>query len=154
MIQIPESDELARHAVRLVRSHRRWTGRDLVPWLDDPRALLRSVIAAPFVIVSHGAQADPILNFGNRVALGLWEMEWQDLIQTPSRYTAEPENREARAQLIAEVTRHGFIDNIRGIRISKRGRRFEIRQATVWNIIDDAEMYWGQAATFSHWDFL
>jgi len=29
---------------------------------------------APFVLISHGTEDDPILNYGNRVALWLWQM--------------------------------------------------------------------------------
>jgi hypothetical protein len=52
------------------------------------------------------------------------------------------------------VTEFGFIDDYRGIRISASGRRFEIRSAVVWNVIDQTGAHWGQAATFSHWDYL
>ncbi len=63
--------------------------------------------------------------------------------------------REERAKLSLEaVTRHGFIDNYAGIRISKSGRRFEIFRATVWNLVSKAGEPCGQAATFSEWKFL
>jgi MEKHLA domain len=48
------------------------------------------LFAAPFVIVSHDTQADPVLNYGNRAALTLWEMSWEELTRTPSRLTVEP----------------------------------------------------------------
>ena len=31
-----------------------------------------------------------MLNYGNRAALTLWEMSWEELTRTPSRLTAEP----------------------------------------------------------------
>jgi hypothetical protein len=49
------------------------------------------------------------------------------------------------------VSRHGFIENYSGIRISKRGRRFRIDKATVFNLLDPAGHYLGQAATFAAW---
>ncbi|HVY72019.1 MAG TPA: MEKHLA domain-containing protein [Verrucomicrobiae bacterium] len=151
-----ESTTVIEHSVRLAENYRRWTGRELLPGgdLQNPREFAARLSAAPFVIVSHGNEADPVLNYGNRVALDLWEMSWEQLTATPSRFTAEAPNREERARLLAQVTQHGFIDNYAGIRISRTGRRFRISRATVWNILDAASVYRGQAATFAAWEFL
>jgi len=40
---------------------------------------------APYVVVSHGTQDDPILNYGNRVALNLWDLPFENFTKTPSR---------------------------------------------------------------------
>lgn len=56
--------------------------------------------------------------------------------------------REQRAAFLAEVTANGYISNYRGIRISASGRRFYIKDAVVWNIVDETGQYCGQAATF------
>lgn len=149
-----ETDAVIEHSLNMVRSMKALTGRDLLPGVTDPREIARQLYEAPFVLVSHGTQADPVLNYGNRRALELWEMTWEELTQTPSRYTAEAPNREERARLLAEVTAHGFIDNYAGVRISKNGRRFRIHQATVWNLKDAQGVRCGQAATFATWDFL
>jgi hypothetical protein len=141
-------------ATVLARSLRHWTGRDLVPPTADPVALARQIFEAPFVLVAHGTEADPVLNYGNATALRLWETSWEQLTQMPSRLTAEAPNREERARLLATVTRQGFIDDYSGIRISTAGRRFRIAQATVWNLITDAGAPCGQAAQFSRWEFL
>ncbi|HTH46994.1 MAG TPA: MEKHLA domain-containing protein [Candidatus Limnocylindria bacterium] len=143
-----------RHARRLADSHRRWTGRDLVPPESDARELARKLFTAPFVLVSHGTEADPVLNYANATALALWEMSWEQLTATPSRFTAEAPNREERARLLAEVTQNGFIANYAGVRISRTGRRFRIAQATVWNLVAEDGRPAGQAATFGQWEFL
>ena len=57
---------------------------------------------APFVVVSHDSQSDPHLNYGNHRALALWEMDWEELRNTPSRLTAEPMNRAERARMRRE----------------------------------------------------
>jgi hypothetical protein len=119
-----------------------------------PAQLAEQIFYAPFVLVSHGLEADPVLNYGNQAALALWEMTWAELTHTPSRLTAEAPNREERARLLAAVTANGFIDDYSGIRISKTSRRFRIAQATVWNLLDERQQYCGQAARFSHWEFL
>ena len=138
----------------IARSLDHWTGRALLPGLFNPLGLAKNVFKAPFALVSHGTEADPILNYGNAVALNLWEMTWEELTRTPSRLTAEAPNREERARLLAEVTTKGFIDDYSGIRISKNARRFRIAQATVWNLLDERGNYAGQAAMFSRWEFL
>jgi len=149
-----ENQFLAEHVERLLTSLRRWTARDLVdPQL--PRVeQARRIFAAPFALLSHGTAADPILNYGNRAAMQLFEMSWEDLLQTPSRLTAEPAHRDERARLLDRVTRQGYIDDYRGVRISKTGRRFLIDKATVWTVLDERGAPYGQAATFSAWRYL
>jgi hypothetical protein len=142
------------HSAVLVRSYLKFTKRDLLPGLFNPLGLSKNLFHAPFVLVSHGTEADPVLNYGNQAALNLWEMSWEELTRTPSRLTAEAPEREERARLLAEVTAHGFIDNYSGIRISKSGRRFRIARATVWNLVTERGEPCGQAATFSEWEFL
>ena len=138
----------------IARSLDHWTGRALLPGLFNPLGLAKNIFAAPFVLVAHGTEVDPVLNYGNAAALELWEMSWAELTRTPSSLTAEAPNREERARLLAAVTANGFIDDYSGIRISKTGRRFRIEQATVWNLLDERENYVGQAAMFSRWEFL
>jgi hypothetical protein len=135
-------------------SLKHWTGRDLLPGSFSPAEFAEKIFHAPFVLVSHGTEADPVLNYGNQAALELWEMSWAELTRTPSRLTAEAPNREERARLLAAVTARGFIDDYSGVRISKSGRRFRIAQATVWNLLDAQNNYAGQAAMFSRWEFL
>jgi len=138
----------------ILRSLKHFTGRELMPGEPSAGALAEKVFHAPFVLVSHGTEADPILNYGNAMALTLWEMSWEELTRTPSRLTAEAPIREERAKLLAAVKQHGFIDNYAGIRISKNGRRFRIERATVWNLLTPGEQPCGQAAMFSQWEFL
>jgi hypothetical protein len=145
---------LVERGIQMLRSHRHWTGRDLIEPSGDREEDARSLFEAPFVAVSGGAEEDQILNYANRTALGLWEMDWDTLVRTPSRHTAEPMHRDERAEFLRRVREKGFVDDYSGIRISSAGRRFRIRRATVWNVIDEAGRYAGQAATFSSWEFL
>lgn len=142
------------HTECLLKSFRHWTGRDLLPPADASSRLAEQLFHAPLVVVSHGTEDDPILNYGNGIALALWEMPWEEFIRTPSRLTAEPVSREERARLLAEVTRKGFIDNYKGVRISRTGRRFLIEQALVWNLLNEQGDYCGQAAMFVRWSYL
>ncbi|MDZ4687724.1 MAG: MEKHLA domain-containing protein [Planctomycetaceae bacterium] len=139
---------------RILDSYRRWLGVELVPRTGSAADDAAALFAAPFVVVSHGTEADPILNYGNRQALDLWELDVATLLQTPSRLTAEPLHRDERAQLLARTTRDGYVDDYRGIRISRTGRRFQIERAVVWNLVATDGAYAGQAATFTEWKVL
>ena len=154
MNPIWQTDFVVAHTQILARNYRKWIGHDLLPGLFNPAGLARYVFEAPFVVVSHGMEADPILNYGNAAALALWEMSWEELTRTPSRLTAEVPNREERARLLEIVTKRGFIDDYSGVRISKSGRRFRISRATVWNLISENGEPCGQAAMFDKWEFI
>jgi len=138
----------------LLDSFRRWTGRDLIERLGSDEDQAQALFAAPFVVASHGTEADPVLNYGNRAALDLWEMEWTEFSRTPSRLTAEPVNRAERGRMLAEAAARGFFTDYRGVRISRSGRRFLVENAIVWNLVDADDRPRGQAATFSRWTFL
>ncbi len=81
-------------------------------------------------------------------------MNWEELIATPSRLTAEPVNRETRAVMLEQAAKQGYISNCQGIRISSTGKRFLIEQAIIWNLTDEFGQKCGQAATFSDWKWL
>jgi MEKHLA domain len=153
-IPIWERDEIISHTECLSRSLTHWTGRELLPGVLEAKEKSRRCFEGPFVVVSHGTQADPILNYGNQAALTLWDISWEELTQMPSRLTAEAPNREERARLLEQVTQNGFIDNYAGIRIAKSGRRFLISKATVWNLLSLEGAACGQAAMFRHWVYL
>ena len=139
------------HAERLRNSFHALTGRHLIDPALSPEAAAAALFHAPFVVLSHNTAPDPILTYGNLTALNLFALSWEELIQMPSRLTAEAPNRAERARLLAEVTAHGFIDNYCGVRISRTGQRFLIEQATVWNLSDAEGRLCGQAATFRRW---
>ena len=136
------------------RSLKHWTGRELLPGNIAAVEFAEKLFHAPFVLVSHGTEADPVLNYGNAAALALWEMSWAELTCTRSRLTAQTPDREERARLLAVVTARGFIDDYSGVRISKSGRRFQISHATVWNLLKANGQPCGQAAMFDRWEFL
>jgi hypothetical protein len=154
MNSIWQTDFVIAQTQILARSLKHFTERDLLPGNFSPAELAENIFHAPFVLVSHGTEADPVLNYGNQAALNLWEMSWAELTRTPSRLTAEAPNREERAKLLETVARRGFIDNYSGVRISKTGRRFRISRATVWNLLSESGQPGGQAAMFDRWEFL
>ena len=135
----------------LFSSHHKLTGKYLIKNNINDTSRIVGLFNAPCAIVAHGMETDPIFNFGNRVALELFSLNWPEFIALPSRKSAEPLEREERKNLLDEVTHNGFINNYSGIRVASNRNRFLIEQAFVWNLIDDDGRYCGQAATFSKW---
>ena len=99
----------------------------------------------------HSSATDPVFFYGNLAAQELFELDWNELVQLPSRFSAEPVARDERRRLLDLVTSQGFIDNYSGVRIAKSGKRFRIKQATVWNLLGHDGQVLGQAAAFDHW---
>ena len=104
------------------------------------------------VVVSHDDGDDPVFNYATRAALDLWEMSWETFTRTPSRESAEPVERAERERLLERVARDGYVDDYCGVRVTATGRRFEIRDAYVWNVYDDGGARVGQAALFRRSD--
>jgi hypothetical protein len=135
----------------LLSSFANMLGRELVSREGSPLDQAERLFRAPFIVVSHGTEADPILNYANVAALALWEMTPAQFMQTPSRLTAEPMHRDERARLLERTRRDGYADDYSGVRISATGKRFRIERAIVWNLTDAVGSHRGQAAMFSDW---
>lgn len=135
----------------LLSSFANMLGRELVSREGSPLDQAERLFRAPFIVVSHGTEADPILNYANAAALALWEMTPAQFMQTPSRLTAEPMHRDERARLLERTRRDGYADDYSGVRISATGKRFRIERAIVWNLTDAVGSHRGQAAMFSDW---
>ncbi len=146
----PPSDPALDERLRLiVASYQRLTGKALIDnVLEDIVELRRAVWNAPRAIVAHGTEDDPIFFYGNRVALQQFEMSFDDFVHLPSRLSAEPLERTARAGLLERVTQQGYVDDYSGMRIASSGKRFLITGGTVWNLLDGAGVRHGQAAVF------
>jgi len=138
----------------LLNSFHHWIGRELLERAGDPDYQAHALFRSPFVVVSHGMEEDPLLNYGNQVALELWEMTWEGLTRTPSRLTAEPTNRAEREWMLEQARTRGYLDTYQGVRIASTGRRFLVENAIIWNVVDAEGRRVGQAATFSQWTWL
>lgn len=135
------------HVARVAAAFALVTGGDLVAEAGlDPAALGRSAWEGNFALLTHDTNA--ILTYGNRFALGLWEMDWETLVRTPSRLTAPEEDRAARAIIMAQVERDGFTRSYTGRRVSRSGKFFLIENATVFTLIDEKGAGFGTGAFF------
>lgn len=150
----PGNQFLIEHVSLLADSYQQLLG---VPLLDRDLkgiVLAERLFNAPFALVSHNTEQDPVFNYANKTALRLFEFSWRDFTTLPSRLSAEAVNRQEREQLLAQVTAQGYIKNYQGVRVSKSGRKFLISNAVVWNVYAGPGDYRGQAACFRDWTFL
>jgi hypothetical protein len=146
--------EIIQHVRLLNSSFAHWTGNNLLADEQDDLSLSFLLYNAPFVVVSHTTDLDPVFNYTNLAAQKLWEIPWSDFIGMPSRLSAQADAVVARQRLLEEASKNGFVENYEGIRITSRGKRFYIKDVILWNVIDGRQNLKGQAAMFSNWEFI
>ena len=134
-------------AEQLLRSHQQAFGRPLA-------ASAQELFSADLVVLAHDGSSDPCLTYANAAALQLWERPWSAMVGMPSRLTAEPQERQSRAQALQQALSQQAIEGYSGIRISRSGRRFQIQNARLWCLQDADGRPCGQAAAFSDWWWL
>jgi PAS domain-containing protein len=125
----------------------RLVGKPLVP--ESVPAVERAkwlYEVAPFGLVSHNNQPDPVFVYGNLRAQAIFGYDWYEFTVLPSRLSAEAPERSERQAFLDQVNAHGFVSNYRGLRVKKSGARFWIQNATVWQLTDVDGRYRGQAA--------
>ncbi len=147
-------ETIIRHSQRLLHSYHHWTGQHLFDPHGEPNEIAELLFTAPFILASHGTEPDPIFNYGNRKALQLWELSWEDFTQMPSRKSVPETLQPERASLLTEAANQGFITNYSGVRISSTGKGFYIENTTLWNVLDEQNQPCGQAAMFSQWKYV
>ena len=144
-------------AAVLLQSHQRAFSRPLIASAQpgQPKRLLcQNLFACGFPVLAHGTAQDPALSYANAAALLLWDSDWNVLIGMPSRLTAPDSERAERSSALGQAKRLDAVQNYRGIRISRKGRRFMINKARIWTLWDAEEQVCGQAACFSDWWWL
>lgn len=141
------------HVNLLVSSYKSFTSDHIFVLESNIEEISQEIYYAPFAVMSHGTEIDPIFNYANQCALDLFEMSWEEFITMPSRFSAEIDLQEERDRILKKVSEDGFADDYTGVRISKKGRQFRIRNTTVWNVIYH-EKYYGQAAIIREWEHL
>jgi hypothetical protein len=131
----------------LAESYFRLVGQSLTPEGMTAEQGMRWLYEdASFVILAHNTAPDPVFIYGNKAAQRRFGYEWEELTRLPSRLSAEAPERGERQRFLERVARDGFVTGYVGIRIAKSGKRFRIKNATVWQLIDTEGTYRGQAA--------
>lgn len=141
------------HVKKLLDSFENLTGNKIIN-RSSPEEDFKKIEESSFVLVSHNGAEDPILNYGNPFALNLWEMSWDQFIQTPSKKTAEEDLRSKRKEMLSIAEKQGYFNGYEGVRISSSGKRFKIKNAIIWNVLDENGNKTGQAAYFKEIEML
>ena len=142
------------HIVQLLDSYQHWTGQQLVQGNLGAMERARLLFNAPFAVLSHTAEDDPMFSYANLTAMNLFECDWSQITQMKSKSSAETPLQSDRKKLLTAVRKNGFSYSYTGVRISRTGRRFKISDAIVWNVLNKSGDFVGQAATFATWEFL
>lgn len=146
-----EQKEVIDHSRNILDSYQRITGVSLFEQVHSDEYKSYLLYHAPFVVLSHGIQADPIFNYANLTGQQLWVLNWNEFVQMPSRLSAEPDKQEDREHALSEVSKNGFVHHYNGIRKASTGKRFRIEEVTLWNVSDNKQHYAGMAALFRKW---
>jgi hypothetical protein len=150
--------EVSAYNALMAWSFHHFTGNDIMPDARQLNAtdLAQAMFDAPVAIVSHGTEADPIFRYANAAALELWQLDWEAFTHLPSRQSAEPESgiQGDRDRLLKAALENGYVSDYSGVRISSQGRRFEIRNTVLWNVIAPDGVRHGQAAFIRDWRYL
>ncbi|MFL9966928.1 MEKHLA domain-containing protein [Paraburkholderia sediminicola] len=101
--------------------------------------------SAPFAVLAHNADPDPLFIYGNKAAQRRFEYSWDEITRLPSRLSAEAPNREERQKFLARVQGAGYEAGYKGVRVTKSGQRFMIEEATLWQLLDAEGTLHGQA---------
>jgi hypothetical protein len=140
----------------ILRSFERAFGRQLLAGAttDDGLLAAQLLFRADTVVLAHDGAPDPALIYANAAALQLWERNWASMIGMPSRLTAEPQERASRAQMLATALQQHTSEGYSGVRISQRGRSYQIHNDRLWTLWGPGDQPCGQAAAFSDWWWL
>lgn len=149
-----ENSFLKDYIYLITQSLKKLAGIEIVDFSLSLEEQAKQAFNASFVLLAHNGTDDPIFNYANRTALSLFEMSWEEFTNMPSKYSAESDERDKRDKFLADVAENGYSKNYSGIRISKTGKRFEIKNVILWNVYDSENNRIGQAALFHEYDYL
>ena len=134
----------------LEASYRHWLGQPLPrpAGLPEANALAWLHERAPYALLAHGSESDPLFCYVNQQALRCFGYPRDEFIGMPSRFSASPKDRDERQRLMEAVGRQGYASGYEGWRVDKAGEAFQIHAGVVWNLVDAQGIRLGQAALF------
>ena len=134
----------------LLESHKRLFQRPLIR-SQSIRLAAQELFVLDQVVLCHDGSEDPRFLYANRAALQLFSRNWEQMVGMPSRLSASANQRLSRREQLELARRQDKLENYSGVRVNSQGRRFQIRGARIWSLIDQERHYSGQAACFSQW---
>ena len=149
-----ENSYLKDYVCLITNSLKKLANIEIVDFSLSSEEQAKQVFNSDYVLLAHDGANEPVFNYANQSALSLFEMPWEEFTNMPSKYSAESDERGEREKFLADVAENGYSKNYSGIRISKTGRRFEIKNVILWNVYDSENNRIGQAAMFREYDYL
>ncbi|NBQ22250.1 MAG: MEKHLA domain-containing protein [Synechococcaceae bacterium WB6_3B_236] len=131
-------------------SHQRLYGQPLLR-AQGSRLAAQELFVLDRVVLCHDGSADPRFIYANRAALQLFKRSWPQMVGLPSRLSARQQHHLDRRQALEKARRQEALTGYGGERVDSQGRRFQIRNARLWNLLDEERHYRGQAACFGNW---
>lgn len=134
----------------LEASYRHWLGQSLPRPAGLPAADVLAWLheRAPYALLAHGTESDPLFCYANEQALRCFGYPRAEFLGMPSRFSASPKDRDERQRLMNAVGRQGYASGYEGWRVDKAGEAFQIHAGVVWNLLDANGQRLGQAALF------
>ncbi|WP_145013036.1 MEKHLA domain-containing protein [Pseudomonas oryzihabitans] len=134
----------------LEASYRHWLGQSLPRPAGLPAADVLAWLheRAPYALLAHGTENDPLFCYANEQALCCFGYPRAEFLGMPSRFSASPKDRDERQRLMETVGRQGYAGDYEGWRVDQAGRAFMIYAGVVWNLVDGDGQRLGQAALF------
>lgn len=149
-----ENSYLKDYIFQITSSLKKLANIEIVDFALSIEEQAKQTFNADYVLLAHNGSDDPIFNYANQTAMNLFEMPWEEFTNMPSKYSAESDERDKREKFLTDVKEKGYSKDYSGIRISKSGRRFEIKNVILWNVYDSENNRVGQAAMFDKYDYL
>ena len=149
-----ENNYLKEYISQITNSLKKLANIEIVDFTLSEEEQAKQAFNANYVLLAHNASDEPVFNYANQTALKLFEMPWEEFTNMPSKYSAESDERDKRKKLLADVEENGYSQNYSGTRVSKSGKRFEIKNVIIWNVYDLKNNRIGQAAMFDKYDYL
>ena len=163
------------HNLLLIQSYFKHTRRPILDQEVDISEAIKALWEAPFALLAHDCglssssspdststdsttsspKSEPMFVYGNAKALSLFECTWDELLATPSSKSADPEEdiQSDRAAALSAALANGHVDNYSGWRRSFQGKRFLIKNATIFNVDSPSGERLGQAAILRNWEY-
>lgn len=149
-----EDGDIILHSLSVIDSYFRATGKPIFPPEANVEiaSAAKSLFEAPFVLVSHGTEEDPIFNYGNANALKVFEADWEALMRTPSRAVAPEEQLAARAALL-DGAGQGVVELKGLVQQSLKGRMILLKEGISWTLKNLEGETFGQAVLCRDWAY-
>ena len=144
------------HAELLHYSLLKHTGQVLLDDADDYGDFSATALACrtDAVILSHGTEESPLLNYGTRAALNLLDCEWDEFVSLEwSDCLLASAATDLRA-VAAAVDEDGYKDGIALECVSTYGQRFVVRDALAWRVDLEDGTPAGRALMFKMGDII